>query len=475
LQWRRIRFVLGSSLVALSLTACKGAGGLGTSSALPSVDAQSGRALMQQFEATPGSPKIQHIVIIIQENRSFNNLFYGFPGAKTAKYGYSTDKEKIALKPIGLATSWDLAHNSIGYLAACNGTGKIPGTDCRMDGFNKETKTCGGGGEPRCPITHPQYAYVPYSETKPYWDMAKQYVLSDEMYASNFDASSFVSHQYIIAAQASSTTNYPDTYWGCPGGNPDKIWVITQQRGYAGQIRVCFDNKTLGDELDSAGLPWAYYASPVHKDDADGPDAYRDSNGIWSAYQAISHIYYGRDWKKDVISPQTQFFTDVKRGHLRTVSWIVPTCANSDHAGCDSSTGPSWVTSLVNAIGNSKYWESTAIFIFWDDYGGWYDPEPPAYIDYDGLGMRVPMIIISPYAKAGYVSHVHYEHGSILKFIEYRFGLSSLSASDKRATSPENDCFDFTRPPRKFVPIKAPLDESYFMRQPPDLRPPDTE
>ena len=147
--------------------------------------------------------------------------------------------------------------------------------------------------------------------------------------------------------------------------------------------------------------------------------------------------------EKDVIAQPSQFLTDVSNGKLRPVSWVTPTWANSDHAGCGSNTGPSWVASLVNAIGESKYWDSTAIFIFWDDYGGWYDPEPPAYVDYDGLGLRLPLLIVSPYAKQGYVSHVHYEHGSILKFVEDQFGLGRLSASDTRAKSPEKDCFDF--------------------------------
>jgi phospholipase C len=159
---------------------------------------------------------------------------------------------------------------------------------------------------------------------------------------------------------------------------------------------------------------------------------------------------------------------------LRAVSWITPTCENSDHAGCGSNTGPQWVASLVNAIGQSKYWDNTAIFIFWDDYGGWYDPEPPAYVDYDGLGLRIPMLIVSAYAKQGHVSHVHYEHGSILKFVEDQFGLARLAASDTRATSPEKDCFDFTKPPRKFKVIPTVLGKEYFMRQPIDLRPPDT-
>jgi phospholipase C len=457
--------------VGLLLSACRGSGGFGSSSsALPSVNGQPGEAPIQQ--ALGG--KIKHVIIIVQENRSLNNLFYGFPGARTVGYGYDTNGQKIELKPVVLETKWDLAHDSIGFLAACNGAGKTPGTQCRMNGFNKETVTC-GGVNPRCPISHPQYGYVPHYETAPYFDMAKQYVLADEMFASNFDASSFVSHQYIIAGQASSTLNYPDSYWGCPGGKFDTIWRVTQTRGYAPKIPVCFNNTTLGDELDQAKLSWAFYTSPIHVGSAVSPDSYKESNGIWSAYQAIRHIYYGPDWKKDVITPQTRFFKDVRQGRLRTVSWITPTCANSDHAGCGSNTGPAWVASLVNAVGKSQYWNSTAIFVFWDDYGGWYDAQAPAYVDYDGLGLRIPMLIISPYAKKGHVSHVHYEHGSILKFIEDQFGLHSLSASDARATSPKDDCFNFTQSPRKFVPIKAPYDETYFENQPLDLRPPDTE
>jgi phospholipase C len=160
---------------------------------------------------------------------------------------------------------------------------------------------------------------------------------------------------------------------------------------------------------------------------------------------------------------------------MRAVSWVTPTWANSDHAGSGSKTGPSWVTSLVNVIGESKYWDSTAIFIFWDDYGGWYDPVAPKYLDYDGLGLRIPMLIISPFAKQGYVSHVHYEHGSILKFIEDQFGLGRLAKSDKRAISPAKDAFDFTQAPRKFVQFQAPYGKQFFLNQPVDHHVPDSE
>jgi len=450
--------------VALLLSACSANSGLSSTPGVPVVNPAHLEAPPAQIHRRPSS-KIQHIVIIVQENRSFNNLFMGFPGAKTRTYGYDTFGNKIKLQPVGLETTWDIAHDSWDFEAACNGIGSIPGTNCQMNGFDNEYWQCGKSGFPQCPNSNPPYSYVPQTETAPYFAMGKQYVLADEMFASNFDASSFISHQYIISGQAQSAVNYPYTAWGCPGGSGDQIATVGPQRQVPSSYEVvCWDPTTLGDELDSKGISWAYYAT-----------SYSGSPGIWSAYQAIKHIYYGPDWSKDIISPPSQFLTDVANGNLRAVSWVTPTCGNSDHAGCGSNTGPSWVTSLVNTIGESKYWNSTAIFIIWDDYGGWYDQAPPAFVDYDGLSFRIPMLVISAYAKQGYVSHVHYEHGSILKFVENTFGLARLAASDKRANSPGQDCFNFTLPPRKFVPIQSKYDANYFKHQPIDDRIPDSE
>jgi len=442
--------------VVLFITACSNNGGGGVSPSLlaPNPPNSQPSQAHQGIVRGPSSGKIKHVVIIVQENRSFNDLFHGYPGAKTADYGYDSNGDKIKLEPIGLETTWDIDHSSGAYFAACDGTGSIPGTDCKMDGFNKEWVGCGSS----CPIPHPQYAFVPYSETKPYFDMAHEWVLADQMYASNFDASSFISHQYIISGQAESAVDYPDGPWGCPGGPSDTVSKVGPQRQIpSGYEVVCWDPKTLGDELDKASVSWAFYG-----------EIYSGYPFIWVAYQAINHIYNGPDWSKDVISPPKQILTDVANGNLRSVSWVTPTWGNSDHAGSGSNTGPSWVTSVVNAIGESKYWDSTAIFVFWDDYGGWYDPEPPAYVDYDGLGMRLPMLIISPYALQGRVSHAHYEHGSILKFVEDTFGLGRLTASDTRAKKPGRGVFDFNAPPRAFVPIQSPYDRAYFLHQPPD-------
>jgi phospholipase C len=479
--------ILAIALLALApLCACRGGIGPAPQSMLPYSGA---RPLLN------AASKIKHVVIIVQENRSFNNLFMGYPGAKTQSYGYDTAGNKIALQAVSLATKWDLAHDAEGFYAACNGKGKIPGTDCQMNGFDKEKVTCGPGYKYKCPNDHPQYIYADPSETAPYFSMAKQYVLADEMYASNFDASSYVSHQYIIAGQAPGTAqgtlqyNYPAANWGCPGGHADSVPTIdvSPPRKFAGYINpVCFDYKTLGDELDDAKLSWSFYAASLGKhagkecgsgagDDSGTKSGSYVETGIWSSYQAIKHICYGPDWKKDVVTPPTQFLKDVAAGSLRDVTWITPYCRDSDHPGCDSDTGPSWVTSLVNAVGESSFWKSTAIFVFWDDYGGLYDSQPPQYLtdDPDGLGIRIPLLIISPYAKKGVVSHTHYEHGSILKFIEQRFGLAALAASDKRAHS-VLDCFDFSQSPRKFVPIQSKYNMSHFLHEPVDFRPPDT-
>jgi phospholipase C len=322
--------------------------------------------------------------------------------------------------------------------------------------------------------------------------MAKQYVLADEMFASNFDNSSFVSHLYAIAGQANQTTNYPTGAgnWGCPGvdlnsesGNTD--WAptieVSPPRKRGPTVEPCWDSETLADELDAKNLSWAFYAGPLGevgpggKECGSGTQPNYTESGVWSTYQAIEQICYGPDWNQDVFSDPPQFLQDVSNGQLRDVTWITPYCQDSDHLGCNADGGPSWVASIVNAVGESPFWSSTAIFVFWDDSGGLYDPVPPKYVDYDGLGIRIPMLIISPYAKEGYVSHTPYEHGSILKFVEDRFGLSRLTTngSDVRANSPD-DSFDFSQAARKFVPIGSKYDINHFLHEQPDSRPADT-
>ena len=375
------------------------------------------------------SGKIQHVVYIIQENRSFNNLFLGYPGARTQAYGYDTQGTKIPLHSQTITTNWDIDHSATAFLAAYD--------NGKLDGWNNEYACC---GQPK----NFAYAYAPRHQTKTYWDMAKQYVLADDFFQSNLDGS-FTAHQYAIAAYANHEVNYPSGWWGCQPGQLDVIPTLNADRTYGANVPVCEDYPTLGDELDQASLSWRFYSS-----------AYDQPGGVWNAYSAVKHIFNGPDYVKDVITPASQFISDVGNGTLSSVTWITPTYVNSDHAGSESTGGPAWVASLVNAVGTSQFWNSTAIFIIWDDWGGWYDPVAPIYLDYDGLGFRIPMIAISPYAKQGYVSHVQYESSSVLRFMEDNFGLEPLAASDARSADPASDIFNFNQSPRTFVPFAVP-------------------
>jgi phospholipase C len=430
---------------ALALTACSA----GTRTDVPAI---------QSSDVRVERPKITHVVYIIQENRSFNNLFQGYPGAYTVSSGEDSKGRIIKLTPVSLAFKYDIDHSAKAMFAACNGTGALPGTKCRMNGFNRELLY---DGPP-----HGQYVYVPHRESKPYFDMAHEWVLADRMFQSQLDES-FVAHQYIIAAQAQSAVDLPYGPWGCQPGPSDFIYTIEKDRKYGPVEPPCFDYQTLGDELDRAGLSWRFYTS---KDGAPSSG----SGAVWSAFQAVKHIYDGPDWA-NVITPQKTFLTDVAAGKLANFTWITPMCINSDHPNCGGAYGPSWVATLVNAVGKSRFWDSTAIFVQWDDWGGLYDPVPPPFRDYDGLGFRVPLLIISPYAKKNYVSHVQYETASVLRFAEDLFGLGRLGAADSRATSPAADCFDFAQPARAFVPIKAPYGRNFFLHQRLDYRMPDSQ
>jgi phospholipase C len=150
------------------------------------------------------------------------------------------------------------------------------------------------------------------------------------------------------------------------------------------------------------------------------------------------------------------------------VSWVIPSGPESDHAQQNDGSGPSWVASIVNAIGNSSYWSNTAIFIAWDDWGGWYDHVPPKIVNSYEYGFRVPLIVVSPYAKPAYISHVPHDFGSILKFIEQTFNLPSLGYADAPADN-LSDCFDFTQTPLTFQNIPASLQADHFLN---DRRPP---
>lgn len=387
------------------------------------------------FTSTIDGSKIQHIVVIVQENRTVDNLFNGFPGADTVTDGIKKDGTKVPLKPESLEGQKDKSHTHKTWWKEWN--------HGQMNGFPTSTMT-----------------YVPASETTPYRELAERFVFGDRMFQSN-TGPSFAAHQYLIAGQSAEVDSDPNgPVWGCDAPGDERTTIIGPNGTSLPGPYPCFDYKTMADLLDTAHISWKYYAPAV------GENFF-----ILSAYQAVRHIRYGNDWGTNVVSPETQILSDIAQGNLAQVTWVVPSFANSDHPGA-TRNGPDWVASIANAIGESSYWDSTAIIVTWDDWGGFYDHVSPPQVDEMGLGFRVPLIIISPFAREGFVSHQVHEMGSILRFIENAYHLPSLGTRD--AISDDfSDCFDFTQRARPYEKIPTTLTPAFFLNQKPSGAPDD--
>ncbi|MGA8533206.1 MAG: alkaline phosphatase family protein [Candidatus Tumulicola sp.] len=422
---------------------------------------------------------IKHVVVIIQENRSFDNMFQGYPGADTQSYGYAklksgkVEKVDLTVAPFeGHYGGLDLAH---GYAAAIVDCDAPKGSQtCANDGYwLANDKWRRSNHAPFYP-----YSYLDRTDTAPYWTMAQQYVLADKLFPTEWGPS-FTAHIDLVAANTylndAKTLALVDSPnlteagpWGCdsPDKAPNKTTTPTlnsQKVENRNGPFPCFTRyDTLAKLLDNKKLPWKFYAPAIG-----------GLGGIYNTLDAIKWVRYGSDWTKNVISPQTKILTDLPK-QLAAVTWITPTGVDSDHPHSDSDTGPSWVANIVNAVGESPYWKSTAIVVLWDDWGGWYDHVLPPQLDFLGLGYRVPMLVISPYAKKGYVDHTQFEFGSILKFQENVFSLPSLGFTDQRATG-LSDAFDFSQKPRAFQTIPCKYPPSHFINEGPSNQPVDDD
>jgi phospholipase C len=485
---------------AAAIVACGGGGGGSLGGAVPPVPPD-----------TPGTGSktpIEHVIVVIQENRSFDNLFATFPGADGTTTGQAkampaiiasacasydqpviTEPTSVPLTKVSLTGGGfphpfpspyvfpDLDHIHTGFDLDWN-HGKMNGWD--VGHFNAD----GSAAAPVC--TYP-YQYVDPAQIKPYWDMAKQYVLADHVFQTQ-GSGSFTAHQDLIAAgtQISSGEALIDNPTGFPWGCDAHSSVVTAiiKRGsnevypYGGPF-PCLKYATLRDLLDAKKVSWKFYAVAVQK--WNGPED-GGTAGIWSAYDAIKAVRYSPEWQTNVTRSPLIIFKDITNHTLPAVSWITADADNSDHPAeykknnAPDDTGPSWVASIVNAVGKSEYWNSTAIVILWDDWGGYYDhvppPEPRNWEG--GPGFRVPLLIVSPYVKPHVDHTVYFTGGSILRFIEENWGLGSLGSSDAHSASLGN-AFDFTMHPRKFQDISAKYSRDFFLHQPPSGLPPDTE
>jgi phospholipase C len=448
--------VMPTASTAYTLTA-KGSGGTQQATALVTVAAN----------------KISHVVVIFQENRSTDNLFQDpvlvQRGADIQNYGVNSHGQKVILTPVSLKIDYDLSHSHPSFLAMYD-NGKMDGADLIPVGCNPKAP-------PTCPPPNPWFAYVNPSEVAPYFQLAETYTFGDRMFQTN-QGPSFPAHQYIISGTSAPSVGSnlfaadnplgsgAFNNAGCIAPPAETVALIDPSGDESQLVYPCFDHPTLTDELNTKTISWRYYS----------PNA----GIIWNGPNAIQHICgpnlpppnatacTGSDWTNNVVLQYTQVLSDIQNGQLATVSWVIPSGQASDHADITDGTGPSWVASVVNAIGNSQYWSDTAIFIAWDDWGGWYDHVPPKVINSYEYGFRVPLIVVSPYAKPAYVSHVTHDFGSILKYIEENFGLNSLGYADAKADD-LSDCFDYNQTPLAFHTITAPLDGNHFLH---DTSPP---
>ncbi len=471
-------------VTALAVAACSSSGtGPGGNAGNP--------GFVPQLRA--GQSKIQHIVIIVQENRSFDNFFDCFPGTDcvTSAPGPGprpspgsqsspcptliTPSPGPSPTPIQLKFDYELKSSDIDH-SYC------PAFLTDYDGGKQDGFYWGASLHSSDHIAK-TYAYqvVDRHKIQPYWDMAAQYVLADRTFTTQASGS-FTAHQDLIRGntqvqQNAMVVDYPWNSqgfqgWGCDDspGSVTSLLTSTKQYLYNQGPFPCFSYSTIRDLLDAKGVTWKYYV----------PTWPNNGGQLWNAFAAIDAVRHDKsEWPNKakfncvnscVSWPETNVLCDVAGSTaspcpapkptgqivLPEVSWVIPDGVDSDHGGGSvpsEDNGPDWVASVVNAIGESSYWNSTAIVVVWDDWGGFYDHVPPPKLDYEGLGFRVPMMVISPYSRRGYVSHTQYEFGSILKFIEETFSVGNLGTTDVRANSIA-DVFNLSQPPHRFKPIK---------------------
>ena len=439
---RRRRTVVGAALAAIAVAA----GGYvaarrdaPTTSGLqpgpPRLDGQPTRA-----KRDPDVP-IKHVIYFIKENRTFDNYFARYPGAEGATHGKTSTGEVVPLTVAEDVMGHDLGHEFFDGVKGINGG--------RMDGFDRIA-----GGDTMAGYTSFTREGIPN-----YWAYGDHFVLGDRMFSSMYGPT-FPSHLYTVAAQAGRVTGNKlglglfapslngkrGAYCSDPGERVERFRRLSRAEveevmaaeeaaatyridDFYERVRPCFDFRVLPDMLNEAGISWRYYAG----------------YGDWrNALHAIRHIRFSKYWGRN-IQPPRQALRDLRNEKLKSVTWVIPPVGYNDHPGLTRvCMSENWAVRYVNALMRSKYWKSTALFMTWDDFGGFYDHVPPPHYDVMGLGPRVPLLVISPWAKKGYIDHTTYELSSVVKFIETIFGLESMTQRDGRSPNMFN-AFNFDR------------------------------
>jgi phospholipase C len=426
---------------------------------------------------------INHVVVIVQENRTFDNIFGGWSSADLSipqPFPGAEANIPPAIQPLmqaglfGDPPSINASHDewqclSEGKFSDRSWIGVENGLQC-LGLFNPLTEV------------HPFY-YLDPDFRKSYWDIATKYVLGDHSFAIS-STSSFPGHQYIVSAR--STDNAGQTIADQPeikladgsytSGNgcidPTDVETrapVLEDNGYIDWHHEdwsaeCYDHPTVVDLLNTANVTWRHYSTLEYSDGRYG------QRGVFNGYINNSSWYKATlDWPNSMFDlPQ-----DAPLGNLPQVTYVKPPCsALSDHPnGVSTDDAENWVPSVINWIGNSPAWDDAAIFVIWDDWGGFYDHvlPPPTRDDKLGPGLRIPFLLISPYGANGQVIHDVADYGSILKFIEDLYGLPPLNDVDGKATDMKS-FFDFSQK-KPFIPVyvKQPFDPTMCPQRAEDL------
>ncbi len=368
--------------------------GLLAAAAVPLSPSDASATAPQAKSSTPPTTTtpITNVIVVMFENHTFDNFFGAYPGANGVVSPPAPD-------PI-----WsDINHSHCHYLASFR--------DGALDGFDQAGVVSYGQSD--LPIL---------------WNYAGQFGLSDNFFTSA-STSSTPNHLYMVAGQSGGIFDTSPTE-GFVGDTPNHLVLSMSPDGVEYYQFPGITCNAIFQELDAAGITWRFY----------------DEAAVWMAPNFIE----ATAGSPNIVTDTSRIVSDVTDGDLASVSWVCPTSPYSDHPACPVGPAQNYLATLTNAVMESPYWASTAIFVTWDDWGGFYDHVVPPVVDVYGLGFRVPLLVISPYAKPGYVSHVQGEFSSLAKFVEVNWGLPSLGQRDAlESTSDLTDFFDFSQMPQE--------------------------
>jgi phospholipase C len=397
--------------------------------------------------STASLGKIEHVVFIVKENRSFDSYFGTYPGADGATTATISTGQVIALGHLPDPPKHDMGHEWTDSHDDVDGG--------RMDRFDLGL-TCSVNGDMQC------MEQLYQSDIPNYWAYAQTYALADAAFSS-VASGSYPAHLAMVSGSEQNVLDNPRSsepaQWGCDGVAGTNVPYLTSTETVSSEF-PCFSATTIADLADAAGVSWMAYTI------IDGGSGY-----IYNPFRSFSSIFYGSDWTTKVVD-QSQFITDALAGNLPALSFVTPPSIDTDHPPDSACVGENWSVSMINAVmqGPASQWDKTAIVLTWDDFGGLYDHVAPPYRDQYGLGIRVPMIIISPWAVQ-HVYHSEVEFASVLRFMEETFHLPSLGGADKFANDMQ-DAFNYTQtpiPPLVLSPRTCPVSKDAPVYDPDDL------